>query len=77
MSAAYCVRGKAIQTGRVAACPTERLSHRIKIEKIGDVFKNEPCFWTKNGDWVVKMLGLGKMGKEKTFENVRKSHRNV
>ena len=29
-------------------------------------------FWVKNGDWLVELWGLGKIGKEETFRNVQK-----
>ena len=29
-------------------------------------------FWVKNGAWQVNLQGLGKIGKAKTFKNVRK-----
>jgi hypothetical protein len=29
-------------------------------------------FWGKNGAWWVNLLSLGKIGKKKTFKNVRK-----
>jgi hypothetical protein len=34
------------------------------------VFRGDVGFWGKNGVWWVKLQGLGKAGKKKTFKNV-------
>ncbi len=38
----------------------------------GDFFQGDVGFWGKNGVWWVKLQGLGKPGKKKTFKNVQK-----
>jgi len=38
----------------------------------GCFLEGDVGFWGKNGGWFVKLQGLGKIGKEKTFENIRK-----
>ena len=40
--------------------------------KFGDDFGSNRGFRAKNGGWGVRLWGLGKIGKVKTFENVRK-----
>ena len=39
---------------------------------MGVIFRGDVGFWGKNGAWRVNLQGLGKIGKKKTFENVRK-----
>ena len=36
------------------------------------IFQGDVDFWGKNGVWQVKLQGLGKAGKKKTFKNVQK-----
>jgi hypothetical protein len=36
------------------------------------IFQGDVGFWGKNGAWWVNLQGLGRIGKKKTFENVRK-----
>ena len=43
-----------------------------KRENLATDFTDYTDFWGKNGGWFVKLWGLGKIGKAKTFENVRK-----
>jgi len=43
-----------------------------KTGKLGVNFGGNIGFWVKNGDWWVKLQGLGKPGKKKTFKNVQK-----
>jgi hypothetical protein len=38
----------------------------------GVIFQEDVGFWGKNGAWWVNLCGLGKIGKKKTFKNVRK-----
>ena len=33
-------------------------------------FEGDVGFWSKNGAWWVNLLGLGEIGKKKTFKNV-------
>ena len=40
--------------------------------KFGDDFGSNHGFWAKIGGWGVRLWVLGKIGKVKTFENVRK-----
>ena len=39
-------------------------------------FTDYTDFGGKNGGWLVKLWGLGKIGKKKTFENVQKRLKN-
>jgi len=36
------------------------------------IFRGDVGFWGKNGVWWVNLLNLGKIGKKKTFKNIRK-----
>jgi len=36
------------------------------------IFRGNIGFWGKNGGWLVKLWGLGKIGKKKALKNVQK-----
>jgi len=43
-----------------------------KIGFFGLFYGGNVGFWGKNGGWFVNLWSLGKIGKKKAFENVRK-----
>jgi len=51
---------------------TEIIRNFRKMEFFEFFLGGDIGFWGKNGVWWVNLQGLGKLGKKKTFKNVRK-----